>query len=132
MKKVVEKCQNEYPGIVIKGLQHGYYKREKEKEVVAKIRSANPDLLFVAFGSPRKEMFLYKYRDVLNAKGGISVGGSYEVFVGDKKRGPAWRQNLGLEWLTRLMQEPRRLWKRYMVTNTMFIFYLLKFRLNRK
>jgi N-acetylglucosaminyldiphosphoundecaprenol N-acetyl-beta-D-mannosaminyltransferase len=123
--RMIVKCSQEYPNIRIAGSQHGYYPLEEEMSVVSKISSARPDLLFVAFGSPRKELFIHRYREILNAKVALAVGGSYEVFIGDKKRGPAWGQKLGLEWVNRLIQDPGRLWKRYLETNTRFLFYLL-------
>jgi len=126
LKRVIDRCNRDYPHVRIAGFQHGYYSVDEEDRVVSRIGSVAPDILFVAFGSPRKELFVHKYQHVLNAKVAMAVGGSYEVFVGNKKRGPAWRQKLGLEWLNRLLQDPRRLWKRYLITNSAFIYYLMK------
>lgn len=126
LKRVLKKCENTYPNINILGSQHGYYNLADEKKIVSKIASIKPDILFVAFGSPRKEEFINKYKNILNAKVAIAVGGSYEVLVGDKKRGNPLIQKLGLEWFMRLIQDPQRLWKRYLITNTMFMVYLIK------
>jgi N-acetylglucosaminyldiphosphoundecaprenol N-acetyl-beta-D-mannosaminyltransferase len=76
--------------------------------------------------SPKKEYWMSKYQSVLKVPFIMGVGGSFDVLVGKTKRAPVWMQRFGLEWFHRFLQEPTRMWKRYLVTNTLFLFYLLK------
>jgi len=84
-------------------------------------------MLFVAITSPKKENFLYQYRNELQDINFImGVGGSFDVFAGKTKRAPLWMQKMGMEWFYRFLQEPQRMWKRYLVGNTKFLFLVLK------
>lgn len=120
LDKVKEKIESDYPGIKRVKFQNGYYDMaSQEEEVVRDIATFKPDLLFVAFGSPRKEEFIIKYKELLQAKVMMGVGGSYEVFVGEKKL-DSLTKKLGLRWFVRMVQDPKRLFKRYMVCNSFF------------
>lgn len=124
--KVLEKIRVDFPGLVDKvGFQHGYYDQEKEEgDVVKRINDFAPDILFVAFGSPRKEEFIVKNHGKLGTIN-MGVGGSYEYFVGDVKL-DGLTKKLGIRWLVRTLQDPRRLAKRYAVCNTYFLGALIK------
>ena len=89
-------------------------------------------MLFVAITSPKKEIFLNQYKDIIKVPFIMGVGGSFDVISGKTKRAPLWMQNSGLEWLYRVMQEPARLWKRYLVTNSLFIYMIVRERLGFK
>jgi N-acetylglucosaminyldiphosphoundecaprenol N-acetyl-beta-D-mannosaminyltransferase len=89
--------------------------------VVERIAAAQPDILFVALGTPQKELFQARHRDELDVPFTMGVGGSFEVLAGVKQRAPGWAQRAGLEWAFRLVQEPRRLAGRYVVGNTRFV-----------
>ena len=96
-------------------------------EVARQIAESGAQLLFVAITSPRKENFLYEYREVLSGVNfTMGVGGTFDVIAGFTKRAPVWMQNVGLEWFYRLIQEPRRMWYRYLVGNSKFIWLVLK------
>ncbi|WP_266205202.1 WecB/TagA/CpsF family glycosyltransferase [Pontibacter kalidii] len=124
--RVKIKIEEEYPQLMGKvAFQHGYYDVKHEEEVVHKIAAFEPDFLFVAFGSPRKEEFIMKYHGNLKAKVIMGVGGSYEYFVGDVKLDPLTKK-LGLRWLVRTLQDPKRLAKRYAMCNTYFLYALLR------
>jgi N-acetylglucosaminyldiphosphoundecaprenol N-acetyl-beta-D-mannosaminyltransferase len=110
-----------FPGIDIVGLHHGYFGRDEEASLVQEVAAARPDLLFVAMETPAKELFLARHRDVLRIPYAQGVGGSFDVLAGRRKRAPRWAQRVGLEWLFRLLQEPRRLMRRYVVGNSRFI-----------
>ena len=97
-----------YPGLKIAGTRNGYFKPEEEEEILEEINRAAPDLLCVALGSPKQELFVLKYRDRLRARAAIGVGGSLDVWSGDLKRAPEFYRKHGLEWLYRLIQEPSR------------------------
>jgi N-acetylglucosaminyldiphosphoundecaprenol N-acetyl-beta-D-mannosaminyltransferase len=106
-----------YPTLVVAGMQHGYFAAEQEADVIAAINASGADCLFVALPTPRKERFLKRYRNELVPSFVMGVGGSFDVFAGKVARAPALVQRLGLEWLFRVAQEPRRLWRRYYETN---------------
>ena len=85
-------------------------------------------MLFVAVPSPKKENFLYAYKDTLKKVNfTMGVGGTFDVITGVTKRAPVWMQNMGLEWFYRFIQEPRRMWKRYLVGNAKFIWLVLTY-----
>ncbi len=114
-----------YDGLNIVGHHHGYF-WDDEESVVNKIKESGAKLLFVAITSPKKENFINKWQDKLGVNFVMGVGGTFDVVAGKVKRAPVWMQNYGLEWLYRVIQEPRRMWKRYLVTNSKFAWLLLK------
>jgi N-acetylglucosaminyldiphosphoundecaprenol N-acetyl-beta-D-mannosaminyltransferase len=114
-----------YPGLRLAGFSNGYFWQD-EKAVVHKIRSSGARLLFVAITSPKKENFINKWKDQLGVDFVMGVGGTFDVVAGKVRRAPQWMQRFGLEWLFRVMQEPRRMWKRYLVTNAQYILMLGK------
>ena len=124
LDKVKNTIAGDFPGIHKVGYQHGYYDQNDEQSVVQKIADFQPDLLFVAFGSPRKEMFIQQYKDTLKGTILMGVGGSYEVLVGEKKLDSVTKK-LGLRWLVRTLQDPVRLFPRYAVCNTYFLYLLM-------
>lgn len=120
LDKVLDAIATTYPGAKIAGWHHGYFSADEEATVVRHIVEAQPDILFVAMTSPRKERFMGRWAGQLNVPVLHGVGGSFDVLAGKVRRAPLGWQRLGLEWLYRLLQEPRRLWKRYLITNTLF------------
>lgn len=123
---VIKTFRSLYPTLRIAGYHHGYFAESDEKRIAKMIRQAGADMLFVGMPSPRKELFLNKYTDYLNIPFVMGVGGSFDVVAGKKKRAPRWMQCIGMEWLYRLCQEPRRMWKRYLVTNLVFPLLVLR------
>jgi N-acetylglucosaminyldiphosphoundecaprenol N-acetyl-beta-D-mannosaminyltransferase len=115
-----------YPAMRVVGCRNGYFREEESGSVAAQIRQLRPDMLFVAMSSPRKETFLGRWGSFLNVRVCHGVGGSFDVLAGKVKRAPRWWQVLGLEWLYRVYQEPQRMWKRYLLTNTRFLKMLLR------
>jgi N-acetylglucosaminyldiphosphoundecaprenol N-acetyl-beta-D-mannosaminyltransferase len=120
--KVVKHYQRLYPSLRIAGWSDGYWNPAQEPQIVAAIRDAQPDILFVAMSSPKKEFFLYKYLHTMQVPFAMGVGGSFDVIGGKRRRAPVWMQQSGLEWLWRVSQEPRRLWKRYFLDGLVFPF----------
>ena len=108
-EKAAEKIREKYPALIVAGTHHGYYKPEEEPEIVELINQSGADFLCVALGSPRQEKFIHEYKAELKVHGAIGVGGSLDVWSGDLKRAPEFYQKHGLEWLFRLIQEPRRI-----------------------
>ena len=89
-----------------------------------KINLSAPDVIWVCLGCPKQELWAARNRHYLNAKVILTVGQAVDILAGAKRRAPFWTHTLGLEWLYRLIQEPKRLWKRYLVTNTLFICWI--------
>ena len=127
VKKVVEKYSKEYSPEIIAGYRNGYYSEEEEPLIAKQIAESGANILFVGISSPKKEKFLYKYKHILkNVNFIMGVGGSFDVIAGKIKRAPKWMQKCGLEWVYRLVQEPRRMWRRYLIGNTKFIILVIK------
>ena len=109
---IVEKAKNEaeerYPGVQIVGTRHGFFTKSDEPEIVSTIKACRPDILFVALGVPRQEKWLSEYRDQIAAPVAIGVGGTFDVMAGTVRRAPLWMQESNLEWLYRLISEPKR------------------------
>lgn len=98
----------------------------EDEETLARIREAKPDILFVALGAPKQEFWLDAVRERLRVPVGIGVGAAFDFVAGTVKRAPRWVQKAGLEWLFRLSQEPRRLWRRYLFVDSRFACYILR------
>lgn len=109
-----------YPGVQFVGSHHGYFTPDQEPDIVKAIAAARPDVLLVGMTSPFKEQFIARWNDTLRVPVCHGVGGSFDVAAGKVRRAPDYWQRAGLEWLYRVLQEPRRLWRRYLVTNTLF------------
>jgi N-acetylglucosaminyldiphosphoundecaprenol N-acetyl-beta-D-mannosaminyltransferase len=110
-----------WPGLVLAGSRDGYFTDAESADVAADIVRARPHLLFLGITTPKKEIFLGTYGDLLGVPVLHGVGGSFDVFAGVTRRAPLRWQRLGLEWAYRLLQEPRRLWRRYLITNVTFL-----------
>ncbi|MER3500923.1 MAG: glycosyltransferase [Candidatus Fervidibacterota bacterium] len=108
-EKAAQNLQQRYHGLRIVGTHHGYFTPDEEKQVIAQIKAAQPDILFVAFGIPKQEKWIAKHADELNVPLCIGVGGSFDVYAGVVKRAPEWVQRLCLEWLYRTVRDPKRL-----------------------
>ena len=120
-----EKVKNLYPGLKVAGYHHGYF-WDDEISLVKQIRNSGAQLLFVAISSPMKENFINRWRDELGVSFVMGVGGTFDVVAGKVNRAPKWMQNYGLEWFYRVLQEPRRMWRRYLTTNSKFAWLLIK------
>ena len=118
---------SKYSKDIIAGFRNGYFKKEEEKDIAKQIASSGANILFVAISSPTKENFLYMHRKLLSKVNFImGVGGSFDVIAGKVKRAPLWIQTIGMEWLYRLYQEPKRMWRRYLIGNSKFILLVLR------
>ena len=125
LEQAMAKLRADHPALQIAGYRNGYFGTEEEAQVVADISNSGAHCLFVAISSPTKERFLRQHRDQLGVPFLMGVGGALDVVAGQVRRAPKWMRHVGLEWLYRLAQEPRRMWRRYLVTNTIFLFLLL-------
>lgn len=132
VKTVVDKYSKIYSPNIIAGYRNGYFKKEEEQNIAREIANSGANILFVAISSPTKENFLYENKDLLKKVNFVmGVGGSFDVVSGKVKRAPVWMQNSGLEWFYRFAQEPKRMWKRYLIGNTKFIYLVFKERVLR-
>jgi len=120
VERVIEILQERHPKLQIAGWRNGYWSPEQEKDIVDAIRLAKPDILFVAMTSPKKELFLSAWKQQLSVPFVMGVGGTFDVVAGHVKRAPRWMQKSGMEWFFRLAQEPRRMWRRYLVEDMAF------------
>jgi N-acetylglucosaminyldiphosphoundecaprenol N-acetyl-beta-D-mannosaminyltransferase len=120
----VTQVAGRFPRLKIAGARDGYFK--DDAEITAQVASSGARLLMVAMPSPRKEFFLAEQLANMGAVFAMGVGGSFDVWAGKTRRAPAWMQRAGLEWFYRLLQEPRRMWKRYLVGNTRFMLLVAK------
>lgn len=131
--KLVNMYSEKYSPEIIAGYKNGYFKKEEERTIAEQIAASNPNILFVAISSPVKENFLYHNKDLLSKVNLImGVGGSFDVIAGYVKRAPVWMQKIGLEWLFRVYQEPRRMLKRYVVGNSKFLLLTARYLFKRK
>ncbi|MDG5801066.1 WecB/TagA/CpsF family glycosyltransferase [Marinilabiliaceae bacterium ANBcel2] len=130
VEKVVETFNQEYSPEIIAGFRNGYFNDNEEEQIASEISKSGAHMLFVAMSSPKKEIFVNKYKKLMNVPFVMGVGGSFDVVAGITKRAPRWIQKIGLEWFFRFIQEPRRMWRRYLVGNSKFIMLVLKSRFN--
>ena len=125
LKKVLNE---KYPQLQIAGMYSPPYRPlsdEEDREIIEMINAAGPDILWVGLGAPKQERWMYEHQG--RVKGLMfGVGAGFDYHAGKLKRAPKWMQRMSLEWLVRLLQDPRRLWKRYLVTNVKFMWYVHK------
>jgi N-acetylglucosaminyldiphosphoundecaprenol N-acetyl-beta-D-mannosaminyltransferase len=132
LMKIVDKYSRQYSPLLIAGYRNGYFKKGQEREIAQQIADSNANILFVAISSPVKENFLYQNKDLLKKVNFImGVGGSFDVIADHVKRAPVWMQKLGLEWAYRVYQEPKRMFKRYLVGNTKFIRLVMQYKFSK-
>lgn len=121
---VHERLQQRFPTLPIVGARDGYFSETDSTAVAAAIRHTRADVLFVAMGSPKQELWLARYGPQTGVRFALGVGGYFDILAGKRKRAPHWMQACGLEWSFRLFQEPRRLWHRYLIGNPAFLGFL--------
>ncbi|MGA9041495.1 MAG: WecB/TagA/CpsF family glycosyltransferase [Terriglobales bacterium] len=125
-----------YPGLIVSGTccpPLGFEHDQTQKDAIeANIKSARPHLLFVAFGAPKQEYWIYEHARKLGVPVAMGVGGSFEMVGGVVTRAPVWVRKTGMEWLYRFLREPRRLWKRYLIGNLQFVSVVLRQRLSSR
>ncbi|WP_415322600.1 WecB/TagA/CpsF family glycosyltransferase [Clostridium perfringens] len=119
--KVIDIYKNKYSNLKIAGYRNGYFKDDDITDIVNDMKKSKADIMFVAFSSPKKEYWLANYMEKTGIPFCMGVGGSFDVIAGKTRRAPVFMQKLGLEWFYRFLQEPRRMWKRYLIGNSKFI-----------
>ena len=121
-----QNMHRQYPGAKIVGIHNGYFDDDDTDTVIAKINASNASVLLVAMGAPTQELWIEENRKKINAKVCIGVGGLFDFYSGRISRAPTWLRTLGCEWIWRLLQEPGRMWQRYLLGNCSFIIRVLK------
>lgn len=122
--KAAEVLKSSYPGLVVAGTYSPDFGFEKDAahndKIIRMIQEAKPDILFIGLGAPKQEKWADKYKDLYKVPVSVGIGVSFEFVAGMVKRAPKWMQDAGLEWFWRLIMEPRRLWRRYLVDDMKF------------
>jgi N-acetylglucosaminyldiphosphoundecaprenol N-acetyl-beta-D-mannosaminyltransferase len=124
--KVAGILKSRHPRLQLAGARNGYWTPAEEADLVAGIQQTRADVLFVAMSSPKKELFLKRWKNELRVPFVMGVGGTFDVVAGVVKRAPIWMQRYGLEWFYRLLQEPRRMWRRYLIEDMAFLGLFLR------
>ncbi len=127
LKKLKEKLEKKYPGIQIVGMYSPPFRKvteEEDKEIIAQINHTNPDFVWVGLGAPKQENWMAVHQG--NVQGFmVGVGAAFDYLAGNIKRAPIWMQKRNMEWFYRLIQDPKRLFRRYFHTNTKFIWHAM-------
>ena len=121
---IEEKVRKIYPNVIMESYSPPYvseFSAEDNRKMISLIDRFKPDTLFIGMTAPKQEKWAYSHFDKLQAGHICSIGAVFDFFAGSVRRAPRWMIKLGLEWLFRLMKEPRRLWRRYIIGNTKFI-----------
>ena len=130
LKKIREKAAHDFPHLVIKTFSPPYkpvFSDEENAEMLAAINNACPDLLWIGMTAPKQEKWLYTHWQQLNIHCHAgTIGAVFDFYAGNVKRAPRWWQEHSLEWLYRLLSEPKRMWKRYLIGNIKFIWYMIQ------
>lgn len=114
------------PGLLISGTKDGYFPRSEDASVAAEVRASGAQVVMVAMGNPLQERWLEANLAATGALIGVGVGAFFDFTAGTARRAPAWMNRAGIEWVWRLVQEPARLWKRYVVGNPLFLWRALR------
>ncbi len=120
-ERAVERLRADFPGICIKGCQHGYLDENTSAGAVARINEAAPDMLLVAMGNPIQETWIHNHAATLCVPVCVGIGGLIDHWAGNLKRAHWWVRKLGLEWLQILLQQPGQKWRRYILGNPRFV-----------
>jgi N-acetylglucosaminyldiphosphoundecaprenol N-acetyl-beta-D-mannosaminyltransferase len=125
-EKMASNLGMHYPELRIAGMQHGYFDRAQNTAIIDDINRSGADILLVAMGQPMQEQWLYQHRSEINSSIAMAVGGLFDFYSNRIPRAPQILRRLGLEWSWRLLQEPGRMWRRYLVGNPLFLLRLHK------
>jgi N-acetylglucosaminyldiphosphoundecaprenol N-acetyl-beta-D-mannosaminyltransferase len=127
MEESVDSVRRKYPDIKVKGIHHGYFTAEEEPEIIEEINRLEPDVLFVSTGVPHQEKWIERNLSRLRPPVIWASGGVFDFVSGRTRRAPRFVRDHGMEWLYRLIVEPRRLWRRYLLGNPLFLLLVAKY-----
>jgi len=126
VRGTVERLTGTYPNLRVAGYRNGYFDSSESAAVAEAIKLSSADLLFVAMGSPAQEYWIATNVELAGVRFALGVGGSFDHVSGLARRAPGWMRRSGLEWLYRLFREPRRLWQRYLIGNSVFLWLVIR------
>jgi N-acetylglucosaminyldiphosphoundecaprenol N-acetyl-beta-D-mannosaminyltransferase len=129
LERLKQCLTNAYPGLNVVGIYAPPFRDQAQREnpeVIDLINSSGADVLWIGLGSPKQDFWMSLHRPLLNAPVMVGSGAAFDFLSGVKPQAPQWMQQSGLEWLFRLCCEPRRLWRRYLVGNSLFILYVIQ------
>lgn len=127
LNKLKENLRKRYPSLIISGIFSPPFRqltKEEDNKIVEDINNNNPDIIWVGLGSPKQDLWMHEHRDKINAPVMIGVGAAFDFLAGVKPQAPCWIRNNGFEWVFRLVTEPKRLWRRYLIDNPLFIYHV--------
>ncbi|AEV30034.1 exopolysaccharide biosynthesis protein, WecB/TagA/CpsF family [Sphaerochaeta pleomorpha str. Grapes] len=117
---------------IIAGFHDGFFSKDEEKGIVEAINASKADILLLAMGVPRQELWIHAQKNLLTVPVAMGVGGLFDFYSGSISRAPSWMRKTGIEWVWRLLMEPKRMWKRYIIGNAEFLLRINKIKRNRK
>jgi N-acetylglucosaminyldiphosphoundecaprenol N-acetyl-beta-D-mannosaminyltransferase len=129
LSKIKTKAVKEFPNVTVKSYSPPYkpeFSAEDNATMLERVNNCNPDVLFVGMTAPKQEKWSYTHFKQLQVGHVCSIGAVFDFYAGTVKRAPNWMIAIGLEWLYRLLKEPKRMWRRYLIGNTEFLFAMLK------
>lgn len=133
LEMIRERCSRDYPNVEVVTYSPPYkdtFTEEESREMVRVINDADPDLLWIGMTAPKQEKWIWEHWDELNVHCHVgTIGAVFDFYAGTAKRAPLWWQQHGIEWLYRLIKEPRRMWRRYIIGNVEFVMYMIGERL---
>lgn len=125
---LARRLQERFPGLQVAGIHCPPFRAlsdEEDREIVQTINASGADIVWVGLSTPKQEFWMHKHLGRINAPVMVGVGAAFDFHAGLKSQAPRWMQKVGMEWFYRLLTEPRRLWKRYLVNNPLFVSYLM-------
>jgi len=135
-EKAAARLQKQYPNLKIVGIHHGFFDKApnspENQEVIQKINAVKPNILLLGFGMPLQEKWLMENWGAIDANIALTGGAVFDYISGELNRAPKWITDSGFEWLGRLVIEPRRLWRRYLIGNPLFMWRIIKYRFYEK
>lgn len=135
LKKLRKNLEEEYPGIQIVGMYSPPFRpltEEEDKKICEEINELKPDFLWVGIGAPKQEMWMWQHQEKIHDTVMFGVGAGFNFFAGTLDKAPEWMEKASLEWLYRLVKEPKRLWRRYVLGGCKWIYYRVESKIKGK
>ncbi len=135
LERISEKIRTDFPNVLVSGYSPPFkpeFTTSDNKKMISLINQSKPDVLFIGMTAPKQEKWAYIHFNELEVGHICCIGAVFDFYSGKIDRAPKWIISLGLEWFFRLIKEPRRLWRRYLIGNSMFIWSILKEKINRR
>jgi len=128
LNKLRNRLKERYPGLIISGSFSPPFRQltwEEDDKIIGEINNSAPDIVWVGLSSPKQDLWMHQHRGVINAPVMVGVGAAFDFLAGTKLQAPYWIRSAGFEWLFRLLTEPKRLWRRYLINYPLFVYYFI-------